>query len=217
MKSFGQHSLAVYVLLLSYTFTVTSATNCTIHIRVSSSGNNSGCVGGNWDGFLSRNCCGTPFRGYLYGLAERENQTGQIFLNSTEQNDCLSSMRSIDEDVVSCGIRKLTSGLAGCSDYTFRDVVDKLGNRFNSLTEGCRKLGSDGGSNQQDCNQCLKSWEENMPTSSNSGNDSTNVQPDNCSFAVLISVISQRIEDDQWFQAIYNCLGDKSLTQGNLL
>ncbi|CAI9092891.1 OLC1v1028249C1 [Oldenlandia corymbosa var. corymbosa] len=213
-----QNSLAVFTFSLTLTFAfgvsngIDPAKACIIDIRKFSSGNHSDCVGGNWDGFLSSNCCGNSFKGYLYGLAERTNKTGKVFLNSTEQNGCLSSMKNNEEDVFNCGIQRLTNGFGGCSDYSSTDVVDKLGNKFNSLKEGCKMLGSDGDSNQY-CNQCLKSWEENLPSTTKTGTDSRNIEkPDYCSFAVLISVMSERSHEDQWFQAIYSCLGDKSLT-----
>lgn len=216
MKSFGQKALLVYVQVLSFNiafaFAQGSANKCIIDIRNFSSGRNSSCSSGNWDGFLTNNCCGIPFRGYLYGLAERANQTGQIFLSSTEQNDCLSSMKNIDEGGFSCGIQKLTSGLGGCSNYSVTDVDNQLGSRLNSLRESCKFLGSHGGSGQY-CNLCLVSWKR-MNTSSNNSNDMTNFEPDNCRFAMLISLISQRTKDDQWFSAIFNCLGDKSINIG---
>ncbi|KAL3501202.1 hypothetical protein ACH5RR_035651 [Cinchona calisaya] len=217
MKSFK--ALFVYVLVLcctiAFAFAQDSANkSCSIAIRTSSSGNNSNCMNGNWDGLLTNNCCGIPFRGYLYGLAERANQTGQIFLNSTDQNDCLSSMKNNDKDVFICGIQKLTKGLGGCSEYSVTDVDNKLGNRLNRLHESCKLLGSSDGASYKYCNQCLTSWGE-MPSSFKNSDGSMNSEPDNCRFAVLISLISQRINDDQWFQAIYNCLGDKSLKIGN--
>ncbi|XP_071928835.1 probable serine/threonine-protein kinase PBL1 [Coffea arabica] len=208
MKSLSQHALLVYLLVLSCTIVSSIARgpagNCIIGIQNSSPGRNSNCRNGSWDGFLTNNCCEIPFKGYLYGLAQRANQSGQIFLNSTEQNDCLSSMKNSDPDAFDCGIQKLTNGLGGCSDYSVTDVDTKLGNRLNSLRESCKLVGSD-----QYCNQCSMSW-RGMNTSSNSSNEMRDSQPDNCRFAVLISLISQRINDDQWFQAISNCLEDGS-------
>ncbi|KAA8529559.1 hypothetical protein F0562_033642 [Nyssa sinensis] len=190
-------------------FSQTSTSLCILDIRPSSSANNSNCIAGNWGGFLNNSCCGLAFNSYLYALGQRANQTNHIFLNSTEQNDCLASMKSMEGDVLSCGFEKLISGAGGCSDYSVTDVVNKLGHRLQSLSEDCNLLGMD---NQSDkvCSACLRRWEK-MGDLSNNSKDLMEFEGEICRFAVLVSMTSSRIDDERWVQSVYKCLGEQSL------
>ncbi|GMP82817.1 hypothetical protein CsSME_00036962 [Camellia sinensis var. sinensis] len=122
-------------------------------------------------------------------------------------------MKSVEGDVLNCGIEKLSSGAGGCSDYSVPDVVNNLGNRLTTFDEDCKNLGLD---NQSDkpCSTCLRSWEE-MGVSSNNSRDPVVVEADICRFAVLVSLTSSRIGNEKWIQAVYKCLGEKSLPIGN--
>ncbi|KAK3041782.1 hypothetical protein RJ639_000298, partial [Escallonia herrerae] len=182
---------------------------CVLDIQSSQSGNNSSCESGNWDGFLDNDCCGSAFNGYLHALGQRANETGEIFLNSTEQKVCLNSMKSNNGYILSCGIEKLTSGAGSCSDYSIKDVTNKLGYQLRSLGEDCKVLGSDGKSSKG-WTACSRGWEK-MGGPSNTTNDAMKVESDVCRFAVLVSLTSKRIYDEEWLQAIYKCLGDNSL------
>ncbi|KAK2990843.1 hypothetical protein RJ640_016161 [Escallonia rubra] len=186
-----------------------SAIYCVLDIQSSQSGNNSSCESGNWDGFLDNDCCGSAFNGYLHALGQRANETGEIFLNSTEQKVCLNSMKSNNGYILSCGIEKLTSGAGSCSDYSIKDVTNKLGYQLRSLDEDCKVLGSDGKSSEG-WTACSRGWEK-IGGPSNTTNDAMKVESDVCRFAVLVSLTSKRIYDEEWLQAIYKCLGDNSL------
>ncbi|CAK9182476.1 unnamed protein product [Ilex paraguariensis] len=210
MPSFIMFVLLAFFTIMKSVFPQSPATDCILDIQFSSSDNNSNCIAGNWDGFLENNCCGSAFGGYLHALGRRANQTGLIFLNSNEQKDCLSSAKSIDRNVFSCGIEKLTSGSGGCSDYSVMDVVNKLGNRLRSLGEDCKLLDMNTGKFDKGCNACQRRWTE-MGVSSNDTNDSMKVEADVCRFALLVSLTSQSINDEKWVQEIYKCLGNESL------
>ncbi|KAM3203604.1 hypothetical protein P3L10_031230 [Capsicum annuum] len=74
-----------------------------------------------WAGFLNDHpCCGLAFNTYLRALACWTNQTRHMFLNSTQQSDCLTLMNNNStSDNFSCGVEKLTStGEGGCSNYS---------------------------------------------------------------------------------------------------
>ncbi|KAL7100737.1 hypothetical protein ACP275_08G013600 [Erythranthe tilingii] len=73
---------------------------------------NSSCNGRYWGGFVNNNCSCN----FLYSLALRANQTGEIFLNSGEA------------DFSVCG---------GCSDFSTLDVNNKFGNRIELLRSKC--------------------------------------------------------------------------------
>lgn len=190
-------------------FSQTSVNNCVLDIQSSSSGNNSTCTGGNWDGFINNNCCESSFDGYLHALGQRANQSGKIFLNSTEQKECLNSMKGMDGNVLSCGIEKLNSGEGGCSDYSVSDVANNLGNDLRKLGEDCEVLGE----SNMGCIACFRRWE----MMSMLANNFIKVETDVCRFAVLVSLTSQRIDDEKWIQAVYKCLGDRSLSLGKVL
>lgn len=133
------HSISVFVFEITTVNFVLSQTsvsnNCILNIQFSSSSSNSSnCEASNWGGFIN-SCCGAVFDEYLHGLGRLANQTGQIYLNLTEQRNCLTSMKSVDENISACGIEKFTSGAGGCSDYTVTDVFGKLGNRLKILGE----------------------------------------------------------------------------------
>ncbi|XP_047309830.1 uncharacterized protein LOC124913279 [Impatiens glandulifera] len=181
-----------------------STNDCILNIQFPSQRNDSNCVQGNWGGFLEANCCVVPFDGYLHALGERANKTGQIFLNMTEQVNCLASMKTKQDDVLNCGIQKLTSGEGGCSDYSVIDVINKLENFENMLEESC-DLGSDDLSGEA-CGSCLRMWEE----MGEKGED------DICRFAVLVTVTSRGIYEEKWIKELYGCLqGQNRLSMGN--
>ncbi|KAF3431744.1 hypothetical protein FNV43_RR26480 [Rhamnella rubrinervis] len=121
-------------------------------------------------------------------------------------------MKSAEEDVLGCGIEKLTSGASSCSDYTIIDVVNNLGNTLKRFDEDCNLLGSAGRSDQA-CSACLKRWKE-IVRSSNNGMDLSKAEAEVCSFAVLVTMTSSRIGNKNWIQALYECLGDQDLSIG---
>ncbi|VVA13447.1 PREDICTED: probable [Prunus dulcis] len=192
-----------------FVFSQTPDVECVIDIQASSSWRNSSCEAGNWGGFIS-NCCEVVFDDYLHALGQRANQTGKLFLNSTEQTNCLVLMKGIKEDVLSCGIEKLTSGAGGCSDYTKLDVFNNLRNTMESLEEDCKLLGTAEKSDLV-CSACLKRWEEIVASSDNESG-SSKVEANICGFAVLVSLTSKRIDDKDFVQALYECLGDQRLS-----
>lgn len=153
--------LFVFVSTVNSVLSQTPVTDCIL--QLSSPLNNSNCEASNWGGFIN-NCCSVVFDDYLDALGRWANQTGQIFLNSTEQNKCLNSMKIRDPSISDCGIEKLTSGAGGCSDYAV-----KLGNRLKNFGEGCKLLNSDGTSSQA-CSDCSRGWEE-IVAASDSGID----------------------------------------------
>ncbi|PQM40952.1 putative LRR receptor-like serine/threonine-protein kinase [Prunus yedoensis var. nudiflora] len=199
----------IFLSALNFVFSQTPDVECVIDIQASSSWRNSSCEAGNWGGFIS-NCCEVVFDDYLYALGQRANQTGKLFLNSTEQTNCLVLMKGIKEDVLSCGIEKLTSGAGGCSDYTRLDVFNNLRNTMESLEEDCKLLGT-AEISYQVCSACLKRWEEIVASSDNERGPSK-VEANICGFAVLVSLTSKRIDDKDFVQALYECLGDQGLS-----
>lgn len=185
---------------------------CSLNFMNSSFGNISSCEGGNWGGFLSKTSCGISLEEYLYALGKRANQTGQLYLNATDQRLCMDVMRNFNEDVLDCRIDRLTSGGGGCSDFTINEVVGKLGNRFKGLEDDCKLLGHEGEKNHA-CDLCLQRWNE-IGGSFFSGEEFDKTEADVCRFAVLASMMSSRIDDLKWIEAVYRCLGEQSLNQG---
>lgn len=193
---------------LVFSHTNSSFNKCVLDINISS-GEAYTTLDSNWDGFLTQSCCGLPFNSYLRALARWTNQTGLIFLNSTQQIDCLTLMNKHTCDNLSCGIEKLTSGTGGCSDYSEMDVVNELGRRLKSLRDDCRLM--DSGGLTKGCNKCLRTWRE---TASTSKNESMKLEDDICRFSMLILLTSQRVSDESWIDKIFHCLGDNSLPLG---
>ncbi|RWR83317.1 nodulation receptor kinase [Cinnamomum micranthum f. kanehirae] len=183
---------------------------CSLSFQTLSS-NISNCDGGNWGGFLSKSCCGASFDEYLHALAQRAYQTGQLFLNANEQSLCLDVMKNFDEDVLDCGIDRLTNGGGGCSDFTVSDVIGKLGDRFKSLEDDCKLLGFEGDKNSA-CAPCSSRWNE-IGGSFHNGEESDKIEDDVCRFAVLVSLMSSRIDDVNWILAMFKCLGEQSVNQ----
>ncbi|XAR65057.1 Non-specific serine/threonine protein kinase [Bertholletia excelsa] len=186
-----------FLTTINLVFSQTPNSSCVLEIPLAPFGNGSNCIDGNWDGFLKGNCCQPAFDSYLYGLGKRANQTGEIFLNSTQQIGCLPLLRSTEGDVMKCGIEKLSSGGGGCSDYTVTDVVNKLGKKLRTLHENCELLGIDDRSNKA-CAACKRSWEEMGET-------------EICRFAVLVQLTSSKIGEKKRIKALYTCLGEQSL------
>ncbi|CAN4123959.1 unnamed protein product [Withania somnifera] len=215
MNCFKTPALIVFITIFSisldFVFSQTTSTfhKCVLDMNISSSSSGEACktLDSNWDDFLTHPCCGLPFNRYLRALAHWTNQTRLIFLNSTQQSDCLTSMNNSSSDDFSCGIEKLTSGAGGCSDYSDIDVVNKLGSRLKSLRDDCSLMDSEGGLSKG-CNQCLRTW---RAIASSSKNDSMKLEDNICRFSMLILLTSQRVSDDSWIDKIFHCLGDNSL------
>lgn len=174
---------------------------CVLDMRVPSSLTDSNVFEGNWGGFLSNNSCALAFERYLYALAKNANTTGQIFLSTTEQKQCLNAMNMTEEVVFSCGIERLTSGRGGCSDYSVKNVVNEQGVALQNLDEGCKSSGSKGKSDEE-CNSCLGRWEQIGRSSNTRNREEAGI----CRFSVLVSLTSRRISDMGWIDSIYTCL-----------
>ncbi|KAK9090459.1 hypothetical protein Sjap_023636 [Stephania japonica] len=182
--------------------------HCSFNFQSSFYEGRSNCNGGDWDGFMKRNCCEIPFEVYLNSLSKRANQTGTIYVNANEQRSCLSSLQSNQGGVLGCGFEKLISGSGGCSDFSVANVVDKLGGELGRLDRDCKHLGPLG-ELDQGCDACLKTWGK-LAFSINSNKEFAASETDVCRFAVLVSILSRRIADDKWIRAVYRCLGEQN-------
>ncbi|MBA0856816.1 hypothetical protein Goshw_003526 [Gossypium schwendimanii] len=182
----------VFIFIIIVNVAFSQKTNCTLDFEFKGA-SNSRNENGDWGGFLNQNHCGTTFNGYLKALGVRANQTGFIFLDSSEQTRCLNSTKRFD-----CGMEKLTSGGGGCSNYSTADVEQKLGNELRSLSENCTFAS---------CGLCVRSWE--------SINGGSNLEESMiCRFAVLVSLTSLKVEDEENIQRIYECLSNNTRVYG---
>lgn len=205
----------VFVLFatLDFAFSLDSVGNCILDIKNPSSTKEPNCELGNWGGFINSSCCGGAFEQYLLALGRQASLTNVIYLNSTQQSNCLTAIASFEKDVYGCGIKKLTNGAGGCSDYTVTDVIDKLGDRFRNLQEDCMVLGTGRGVEHL-CNSCLRRWEE-INGSSDYKQQPASDDDDVCRFAALVSMISKRVEDENWVYAVLQCLRESAFSLGN--
>ncbi|KAF7819612.1 putative receptor-like protein kinase [Senna tora] len=196
-------------ILITTKFAASETGNCGLEIRPSLF-NDSSCQEGDWDGFLQNNCCGAAFDAYLYALGSRANQTGEIFLNSTEQRSCLYGMKALKDDVFGCGIEKLTSGSGGCSDFSVTDVVNKFGEELKNLGKNCQ-IQNEKEPSSISCPSCMNTWKAIKGAhSGNTSKEAAKVEADLCSIAVLVSLISSKIDDDIYVHALQRCLGTSS-------
>ncbi|KAK7250548.1 hypothetical protein RIF29_33054 [Crotalaria pallida] len=187
-------SLPLLVSTLHLAYSQTPIHNCILDIQLSSTLNSSNCEQQSWGGFIN-NCCGLDFDDYLYALGLYANKTGKIFLNSSEQENCLGKVT--EKNVTGCAIEKLTSGSGGCSDYTVRDVVNKLGDKLRRLDEDCMN-----GRTNETCNACLEAWEDISARAK-----SKDANADLCRFAVLLSLTSLKLDDRESIKEVYKFLG----------
>ncbi|KAI4350742.1 hypothetical protein L6164_005163 [Bauhinia variegata] len=202
--------LAVGIISL-FTNEVSAASNngCSLIVPLSPLLNDSSCKGGDWGGFLNNICCGEAFNAYIYALALRANQTENIFLDSSQQRDCLLTMKSYKDDVFGCGIEKLTSGAGACSDFSVAQVKNILGEELGSLDERCslEKLEKDW---ERTCASCYVAWKSIGATDCvNSNTEEGKTEADLCRIAVLVSLLSSRIQNDKYVHSIQRCLGAK--------
>nr|KYP54891.1 Receptor-like protein kinase ANXUR1 [Cajanus cajan] len=216
MKFQGKSSLLLLLLLfitLHLGCSQTSVYNCVLDIQFSSALTSPNCDLYNWGGFIN-GCCGQYFGDYLYALGLRANQTGKIFLNSSEQKNCLASIEAFEKNFTCYGIEKLTSGGGGCSDFTVTDVINQLGDNFRRLDEDCISLNINSRPNET-CTKCLKAWEDISESETTRGLESANNSAYLCRFAELVSVTSTRIYDRESIQEVYKCLGKYTLSTVN--
>lgn len=163
---------------------------------------------------LNDSSCGTAFDAYLYALAQYANQTGKIYLNSTEQRNCLSRMNSLKDGNFGCGFENLTTGAGGCSDLLVDDVRNKLGNELRILDENCQ-LKTSGNEWEQSCPSCLRTWKIIGGTDSRKTNiKDEKVKADLCRIAVLVTLISSKIENEMYVHTVLRCLRAQDIYAG---
>ncbi|WOG93397.1 hypothetical protein DCAR_0312681 [Daucus carota subsp. sativus] len=199
--------VSIFIFIGGFECAVSDGSACVLDLGYggSPSLHNLSNVEGDWGGFLNNNSCAGPFEEYLYALALHTSQTGDIFLNSDEQSDCLTTMNRPGIDVLGCGIEKLTRGGGGCSDFSVKDVNNRLGDDFQSMKKKCELQGKN---QDKSCGSCLRSWED--ITGTDSGNDEpTESESLTCRFAVLVSLASTKIKDEAWIQKTFRCLVDQ--------
>lgn len=202
--------ICIFILTTTIKFSVSQpSSDCDLYLQIIPPPNSSTCEWGEWGGFLDNRCCGGAFNDYLNVLGWRANQTGKIFLNDTEQMDCLTKA------IVGCGIEKLTSGSGGCSNFSVDDVTHKLGDKLRNLRENCQFLSPD--EENQSCSDCVRSWKDIKGTHSDQNGQPAEIESDICRFAVLVSLTSSRIEDRTWNGKIYKCLGKQDNYTGERL
>ncbi|GLT29253.1 hypothetical protein SLA2020_041300 [Shorea laevis] len=188
----------VFLVTKDLAFFWTLSTNCVLNIKNSTFKNkfNNGIY--KWGGFINeKSYCGGAFDEYLCALGRQANLTRGIYLNLNEEENCMTLMRNVS----GCGIERLTNGPSGCSNYTVSDVVNKLGDGFGKFQNDCKNLSS---SSKQDQSYSarLRRWEEI--------GRSTEVENDVYSFAVLVPVISNRIDDENWIHDLFKCPEENS-------
>lgn len=198
LKQYSTIIIFILVTLLGFAVAQPPSSNCSLHFDIPS---NSSCGNGDWGGFLHNSCCATVFDDYLYALGQRANQTEFIFLDSTEQRNCLDEMQKFQKNVFGCGIEQLTSGAGGCSDFSVGEVTNKFKDNLRSLDEKCNIQSIDG------CDSCAKSWEKIRALDSPSSDPvSIKAETQVCRFAVLVSYTSTKIKDKDHLFTVYKCL-----------
>ncbi|KAJ8759038.1 hypothetical protein K2173_003276 [Erythroxylum novogranatense] len=203
-------SVFVFCILPDFVSSQFVDTSCILDIQLSSSANSSNYGGGNWGGFIESGQCEDVFDEYLYALGKRAKHTSIVFLNSTEQKNCLLSLETAKNDVLNCGIQKLTSGDDACSSYTTMDVSNKLGGQLKNLGTAC-SLTESKDISDQGCKSCLRTWEEIGTSSEKELNSS--YEAGICRFAALVTLTSSLIDDRERLQKIYKCLGKQNLNE----
>ncbi|RDX76732.1 putative receptor-like protein kinase, partial [Mucuna pruriens] len=165
--------------------------------------------------FLNDSSCEAAFDAYLYALGRRANQTGKIYLDSTEQRNCLSRIKSFNDHSFGCGFENLTSGAGGCSDLLVADVRNKLGNELRSLDENCL-LQTSGNDWEQSCSLCLGIWKTLGRVDSRKTNvKAEEVEADLCRIAVLVTLVSTKIEILMYVKTVLRCLGAQHIYSEN--
>ncbi|CAN4079264.1 unnamed protein product [Withania somnifera] len=191
-------------------FSQRSAADCILQLGKFSVAYNVGDEGGNWGNFLNNEACEGSFQDYLYAMGIRANETGQVYLSSTQQTNCLTKMNDEGKgvDVFGCGIEKLTKAGGSCSGFSVDDVSMKLGNKLGSLSYNCQFQHTAHDKGGHLCESCVNSWKDIKQM--NSENDKyAEIESDICRFAVLISLTSTRITDQLWLRKLYNCLSNQ--------
>ncbi|XP_061353741.1 probable receptor-like protein kinase At5g18500 [Gastrolobium bilobum] len=187
---------------MKFTTSWSLETGCSLKIQLSHLLNDSCCQeGGEWHELLHSKCCGVAFDAYLYALGQRANQIGKVYLDSTEQRNCLSGINSFG-----CGIENLTSGAGGCSDFLVDDVMNKLGNELRILEENCQLMTLGNEWEQQSCPSCIRAWKNiGGADSKNTKIKGEKIDFDVCRIAVLVTLISSKIENEMYVHTIVEC------------
>ncbi|KAL8218926.1 hypothetical protein R6Q57_022299 [Mikania cordata] len=182
--------LLVFVFITS----ILATDECVLNIQPSSS-----CESANWDGFLGYECCESAIEEYLSALAIHANQTGSVFLNSSQQQSCRPLLEgSNGRNLLSCGVEKLVTGSGSCSDFSLTDVANKLESWLTGLEQDCELLES-----RNTCSSCYERWQKIGAMTVNSSVEETEI----CRFAVLVLMVTRKITDQKLVQAVYQCLG----------
>ncbi|KAL5982528.1 hypothetical protein ACLOJK_016601 [Asimina triloba] len=108
-------------------------------------------------------------------------------------------MKNFDGHVSSCMIKRLVRGNGGCSNLTIGDVTRKWGSELRSLDDGCMLSDYEGGKDQM-CGFCLRKWDE-IGGSFHISDTVDKADENVCRFAILVTLMSSRINDERWVQA----------------
>ncbi|KAL5976269.1 hypothetical protein ACLOJK_020599 [Asimina triloba] len=109
-------------------------------------------------------------------------------------------MKNFDGHVSSCMIKRLVRGNGGCSNFTIGDVTRKWGSELRSLDDGCMLSDYEGGKDQM-CGFCLRKWDE-IGGSFHISDTVDKADENVCRFAILVTLMSSRINDERWVQAL---------------
>ncbi|KAL6013510.1 hypothetical protein ACLOJK_004008 [Asimina triloba] len=63
------------------------------------------------------------------------------------------------------------------------------------------------------CGFCLRKWDE-IGGSFHVSDTVDKADENVCRFAILVTLMSSRINDERWVQAVYTCLGEQDPNQG---
>ncbi|KAK6922169.1 hypothetical protein RJ641_012676 [Dillenia turbinata] len=96
--------------------------------------------------------------------------------------------------------------ISGSSSVT--DVEDMLGNTLSSLEDDCKNLGVISKSDKS-YHACSRRW-ANLDVSSSTSNNATGEEYDVCSFAVLVTLMSTKVDDKIWVEKVFGCLGEQN-------
>lgn len=161
---------------------------------------------------MKQSCCKGVFEEYLYALGMRANKTGQVYLDSAELSNCLSTIENADVHSSGCDFDKLMISRVGCSNSSVDEISKRLEGNLINLRENC-EFSTVYEEGDQTCASCLKHWKEIKVTQAENG-AFTDMDSEICRFTVLVSLTSTRIKDEKWVNEVYNCLGNQLSVEG---
>ncbi|XP_040998248.1 probable LRR receptor-like serine/threonine-protein kinase RKF3 [Juglans microcarpa x Juglans regia] len=152
-----------------------------------------------------RSCCSSALQSFFQAMAIKTNQSGSIFLQMDEAQDCFNTFQSLHQrtNLNKCEIQQFISSSTPnlCSKGVY-SITNFLGfERYSAVQSNCKDLSASYYSDET-CFNCVSSYSQSLQALKEG--DSSNGQ--RCAEALLVSLASSDVNTPNWVYGTFSCL-----------